>query len=204
MNGGGSRSMKRKIWENTKAIGMAVILALVIRTSVVQAYKIPSGSMIPTLLVGDYLLANKFIYAPKIPFTQKALVTFSKPRRGDIIIFPSPEEPGKDLIKRVVAAEGDVVQAVNKELFINGRPVMEPYAQHGDPLLLPSRDNFGPYVVPPGKVFALGDNRDNSYDSRYWGFVGIETIKGKAFILYWSWDSTTHLPRIGRLGHLIR
>ena len=194
---------QNKIWEYIKAIGTALILALIIRTSVVQAYKIPSGSMIPTLLIGDYLLANKFIYGPKIPFIDKRLFVLTKPQKGDIIIFPSPEDPSKDLIKRVVAVEGDVIEERDKQIFINGKPIDEPYIQHTDSFLSGLRDNFSPYLVPKGKIFVMGDNRDQSYDSRYWGCVDIKDIKGKALILYWSWDNAKHFPRFNRIGHLI-
>lgn len=194
---------KNAIWEFTKAIVTAVILAFVIRATVVQAYKIPSGSMIPTLLVGDHLLANKFIYGEKIPLLNKKLLVFRKPRRGDIVIFPCPVDPGKNFIKRVIAIEGDTVEERNKQLFINGRPLDEPYAQHTDHLLLLQRDNFGPYLVPHNKVFVMGDNRDHSYDSRYWGYVDINDIKGEAFIVYWSWDTLKNFPRLQRMGRLI-
>jgi signal peptidase I len=195
---------KNKIWEYTKSIGIALLLALIIRTSVVQAYKIPSGSMIPTLLIGDYLLANKFIYGPKIPLVGGKLFTLEEPQKGDIVIFPSPEDPGKDLIKRVVAVEGDVIEERNKQIFINGSPSVEPYTQHIDNFLSEERDNFNPYVVPKNKMFVMGDNRDQSYDSRFWGCVDIKDVKGKAFILYWSWDSARHLPRFNRIGHLVK
>ncbi len=200
----GLGKMKRdKIWEYTKAIGMAVILSLVIRTSIVQAYRIPSGSMIPTLLVGDHLLANKFIYGIKVPLIEKKFLMAS-PKKGDIVIFPSPEEPDKDLIKRVVAVGGDTIEERDKHLFINGKPAEEPYVQHTDRLLSERRDNFGPIVVPEGKLFAMGDNRDESYDSRFWGFVDSSAIKGKAFIIYWSWDRDRKFPRLGRFAHVIK
>jgi signal peptidase I len=195
---------QNKIWEYIKSIGIALVLALIIRSSVVQAYKIPSGSMIPTLLIGDYLLANKFIYGPKIPFIDRKLFILEKPQKGDIIIFPSPEDSGKDLIKRVIAVEGDVIEERDKQIFINGKPMDEPYTQHIDNFLSDQRDNFSPYVVPRNKMFVMGDNRDQSYDSRFWGCVDIKDIKGKAFILYWSWDSARHLPRFNRIGHLIK
>jgi signal peptidase I len=197
--------MKRdKIWEYTKAIGMAIVLSLIIRTSIVQAYRIPSGSMIPTLLVGDHLLANKFIYGIKIPFLDKKFLTIEKPQKGDIIIFPSPEDPGKDLIKRVVAVEGDLIEERDKQIFVNGKLSNESYVQHTDNFLSDRRDNFGPRLVPKGKVFVMGDNRDESYDSRYWGYVDIKNVKGKALIVYWSWDRERKLPRFDRLAHLIR
>jgi signal peptidase I len=195
---------QKRIWEYIRVIGTSFILFLIIRTSIVQAYKIPTGSMIPTLLIGDHLLANKFIYGPQIPFINKRLFDLAKPRRGDIVIFPSPEDPGKDLIKRVVAVEGDMIEERDKQIFINGKPTDELYAQHTDTSLLDPRDNFRPYLVPMGKLFVMGDNRDQSYDSRFWGCVDTRDIKGKAFILYWSWDSERHLPRFNRIGHVIR
>jgi len=195
---------QKRIWEYIRIIGTSFIFFLIIRTSIVQAYKIPSGSMIPTLLIGDHLIANKFIYGPQIPFINKRLFNLAKPRRGDIVIFPSPEDPGKDLIKRVVAAEGDMIEERDKQIFINGKPTDELYAQHTDTSLLDPRDNFRPYLVPKGKLFVMGDNRDQSYDSRFWGCVDTKDIKGKAFILYWSWDSERHLPRLNRIGHIIR
>ncbi len=194
---------KYAIWEFTKAIVSALILAFVIRATVVQAYKIPSGSMIPTLLIGDHLLANKFIYGEKVPFLNKKLFVFRKPERGDIVIFPCPVDPGKNFIKRVVAVEGDAVEERNKQLFINGNPVSEPYVQYTDNFMSVQRDNFGPYLVPHNKVFVMGDNRDHSYDSRYWGYVDIDNIKGEAFIVYWSWDSAKNFPRLQRTGHLL-
>jgi signal peptidase I len=195
---------QKRIWEYIRVIGSSLVLVLIIRTSIVQAYKIPSGSMIPTLLIGDHLLANKFIYGPTIPFINKRLFELAKPKKGDIIIFPSPEDPDKDLIKRVVAVEGDLIEERDKQIFINGKPMDEPYAQHTDASLLDPRDNFRPYLVPKGKLFVMGDNRDQSYDSRFWGCVDTKHIKGKAFVLYWSWDSERHLPRFNRIGHVIR
>ena len=195
---------QNKTWEFVRAVVTAFVFAFVIRAAVVQAYKIPSGSMIPTLLVGDYLLANKFIYGEKIPFVNKKLFVLQEPEKGDIVIFPCPKEPSKDFIKRVVAVEGDTVEERNKRLFINGTPVGEPFVQHTDHFLLPERDSFGPYVVPSGKVFVMGDNRDNSFDSRYWGYVDINDIKGKAFIIYWSWDKDNFGVRWSRIGELLK
>ena len=193
-----------RIWEYIRVIGTALVLALMIRTSVVQAYKIPSGSMIPTLLVGDYLIANKFIYGIRIPLIDKRLIDLGKPKKGDIVIFPSPEDPSKDLIKRVIAVGGDLIEERNKQLLINGKLVEEPYVQHTDRFLVDNRDNLGPYLVPKDKIFVMGDNRDLSYDSRFWGYVDIKNVKGKAFLLYWSWDSEEHFPRFKRIGHLIK
>ncbi|MFZ3121756.1 MAG: signal peptidase I [Thermodesulfovibrionales bacterium] len=198
---------KKIIWEYAKAIITALILAMLIRTYIIQAFKIPSGSMIPTLLVGDHILVNKFLYGTKIPFSGKRVFMFKKPERGDIIVFKYPENPDKDFIKRVVAAEGDVIESKNKMIHVNGNKVNEPYAQHTDssmrPMGIEPRDNFGPVIVPKNKYFVMGDNRDQSYDSRYWGYVDIKDVKGKALILYWSWDSEKNWGRFGRIGSLI-
>lgn len=202
------KTKKEILWEYTKAIVTALLLALFIRAYFVQAFKIPSGSMIPTLLIGDHILVNKFIYGTKLPFSDKRILVFRKPKRGDIIVFKYPENPSRDFIKRVIAIEGDVIESRNKVIYVNGQPVQEPYIQHTDNSTRPGgiepRDNFGPYIVPKGKYFMMGDNRDQSYDSRYWGYVDIKEIKGKAMIIYWSWDSKRHLPRIERIGRLIK
>jgi signal peptidase I len=200
------KNKKKLFREYLEAIITALLLALIIRTFVVQAFKIPSGSMIPTLLVGDHILVNKFIYGTEIPFTDKKILIFRKPQREDIIVFKYPENPKKDFIKRVVAIEGDVIQQKNKVIYLNGKRVMEPYAFHFDKYVRPDgfdpRDNFNPLVIPKGKVFVMGDNRDQSYDSRYWGFVDLEDVRGKALIIYWSWDPDKWL-RFNRIGRLI-
>ncbi len=201
------KSKKRVIWEYTEAIITALILALFIRAYVVQAFKIPTGSMKPTLLVGDHILVNKFIYGIKLPFSDKKFLVLKKPERGDIIVFKYPEDPKRDFIKRIVAVEGDVIESRDKIIYINGKRVEEPYVRHTDRSISPGRveprDNFGPYLVPKGKYFVMGDNRDQSYDSRYWGYVDASDIKGKAFIIYWSWDSKKHLPRLSRIARLV-
>lgn len=197
----------QKVWEYTKAIILALILALLIRTFIVQAFKIPSGSMIPTLLIGDHLLVNKFIYGTVIPFTDKRVLVLERPRRGDIIVFKFPEDPDRDFIKRIVAGPGDTVELRQKQLYVNDQAVDEPYAQYIEKRYNSSsdpRDNFGPYLVPEGKYFVMGDNRDQSYDSRYWGYVDMKDIKGKALIIYWSWDSKRSFPRFDRIGQLIK
>ncbi len=201
--------MKRqsKLWEYTKAIGTALILALIIRAYVIQAFKIPSGSMLQTLLIGDHILVNKFIYGTKIPFSDKRILVLKKPQRGDIVVFKYPEDPDRDFIKRIIAVEGDIIESRNRVVFVNGVRLEEPYVQHTDnsPKAggIEPRDNFGPYLIPQNKYFVMGDNRDQSYDSRYWGYVDIKDIKGKAFIIYWSWDSIKKFPRIQRIGKLI-
>lgn len=196
------------IWEYAKAIITALVLALFIRAYFVQAFKIPSGSMIPTLLIGDHILVNKFIYGTKIPFSDKRILVIKKPRKGDIIVFQYPEDPDRDFIKRVIAVEGDVIESRDKIIYVNGEAVKEPFIQHTDSSLKPGglepRDNFGPYIVPKDKYFMMGDNRDQSYDSRFWGYVDMKYIRGEALIIYWSWDSTKTLPRIGRMGHLVK
>ncbi len=193
---------KRKsvIREYAEAIAIAVVLALFIRTFVVQAFKIPSGSMKPTLLIGDHILVNKFIYGIKIPFTEKTLVSLRQPKRGDVIVFKYPLDTKKDYIKRVIGLPGDRVELSNKELVINGQKVEDPrakYSLHGN------LRNFGPVSVPDHHLFVMGDNRDESSDSRVWGFVPISYLKGKAFLIYWSWDSRKFGLRWSRLGDIV-
>ena len=199
------KSKKKLLLEYVEAIVTALILALIIRAYVVQAFKIPSGSMISTLLIGDHILVNKFIYGTKIPFTDKRIINLKRPERGDIIVFEYPENPEKDFIKRVVATEGDMLEEKDKVVYLNGKVVREPFAHHFDKEIKPRsdpRDNFGPVIVPKDKVFVMGDNRDQSYDSRYWGFVDLKAIKGKALIIYWSWDPD-NFARFRRIGRLI-
>jgi signal peptidase I len=201
------KKRKSTFREYAEAIVVALVLALLIRTFVVQAFKIPSGSMEPTLEIGDHILVNKFIYGIKIPFTHLSFGAWEQPKRGDVIVFIYPLEPEKDFIKRVVGVPGDTVKIVNKKLLINGAEAQDPHAVYKEDTLLPGdtqkRDNFGPITVPPGKIFVLGDNRDRSLDSRFWGFVPQEDVKGKAFIIYWSWDRQETNVRWKRLGRLI-
>jgi signal peptidase I len=202
------KKRKSTFREYAEAIVVALVLALIIRTFVVQAFKIPSGSMEPTLEIGDHILVNKFLYGTKIPFTSINLLPWKDPERGDVIVFIYPLEPEKDFIKRVIAVAGDTVRIVNKKVYINGVEVPDPHAVYKDDTILPGdaqkRDNFGPVTVPPGKLFVLGDNRDRSLDSRFWGYVPLGDVKGKAFIIYWSWDRQETTVRWNRLGHLIR
>ena len=206
---------KSVVREYIEAIVVAVALALVIRQFVVQAFRIPSGSMEDTLLVGDFLLANKFIYGPKIPFTDIRLPGIRRPKTGDIIIFRYPRNPRKDFIKRVIATEGQRVKIKDKAVYVDGEPLpFPPKSKFTDRRILPRemshRDNYGPIVVPENALFVMGDNRDNSQDGRYWGFVPMKNVKGKAMILYWSWNRKVpiwdifHKVRWGRLAHLIR
>lgn len=182
--------MSKPVWrEYMEAILIAFILAMFIRGFLIQAYKIPSGSMLNTLLIGDRLLVNKFIYGVKIPFTEKTLFNVTDPKNGDVIVFAYPEDPSIDYIKRIVGTPGDVIEMRDKELYRNGEKLTEPYVRHSDRYINPARDNFDPITVPAGHYFALGDNRDDSKDSRYWGFVRREAIRGKAWRIYWSWGS---------------
>lgn len=195
---------KKPLWrEYLEALVIALVLALVIRTFVVQAFKIPSESMLQTLLVGDHLLASKFAYGVKIPFTDKYLYKGDDPKRGDIIIFQYPNDPSVDYIKRVIGVPGDVIEMRDKQLYRNGQPVKESYIRHTDPAgIEPFRDNYAPVTVPEGKYFVMGDNRDNSLDSRFWGFVDRSAIRAKAWRIYWSWGGLDDI-RWGRIGSKI-
>lgn len=199
---------KGALRENVEAILVAVVLALFIRTFIVQAFKIPSGSMLHTLEIGDHILVNKFIYGVKIPFTGKTLIPVKEPKRGDIIVFRYPKDPSKDYIKRVIGVAGDTIEVRRKQLFVNGKPARYEQAIHVDPRILPAvdapRDFFGPIKVPERSLFVMGDNRDQSSDSRFWGFVDLDEVKGKAFIIYWSWNKKEFGVRWDRLGNLIK
>lgn len=207
---------KSQIREFGEAIVIAIILALFIRAFVVQAFKIPSGSMKPTLLIGDHILVNKFIYGIRLPIVNKEIIHIRDPQRQDVIVFQYPVDPSKDFIKRVIGLPGDTVQVIDKKVYVNNQPLVEPYAVHSDGKILPAsaspRDNMGPVVVPPNSLFVMGDNRDESYDSRFWKFVDMNDLRGEAFIIYWSWnqegelsmassDSYVRWNRIGKLLH---
>ncbi len=204
------KKKKSSLRENIEAVIIAVVIAMFIRTFIVQAFKIPSGSMLETLQIGDHILVNKFIYGVKIPFTDgKVLVSFKEPKKGDIVVFKYPEDPSKDFIKRVVATGGDTVQIVDKKLYVNEKPVKgEAYASyksnHIYSGMVSPRDNLIKIEVPENKLFVMGDNRDNSHDSRFWGFVDLKAIKGKAFIIYWSWNKSDFGVRWRRIGDILR
>ena len=202
------KKIKSGLRENIEAIAVAVVLALFIRTFVVQAFKIPSGSMKPTLLIGDHILVNKFIYGIKIPFWGQTIISVKKPGRGDIVVFKFPEDPSKDFIKRVIGIAGDVVEIRNKQLYVNQERMEPHFGVYLDPSIISGsiqpRDNFGPVTVPADSLFVMGDNRDHSYDSRFWGFVRLSALKGKAFIIYWSWDKDNFGVRWSRLGDLLK
>lgn len=193
--------------EYAEAIIMALILALFIRTFIVQAFKIPSGSMIPTLEIGDHILVNKLSYGLRLPFLERYLMQYGTPGRGDVVVFIYPEDRSKDFIKRVIAVGGDSVEVRAKKIFINGKPSDDPHAHFAgyDPLAggAGSGDDYGPKTVPQNSIFVMGDNRDRSYDSRFWGFVDLNDVRGKAFLIYWSWDGNDRWVRWERLGNLI-
>ncbi|PID78306.1 MAG: signal peptidase I [Deltaproteobacteria bacterium] len=202
-----SQDKKKKgvIQENVEAILFALVLALLIRAFIIQAYKIPSGSMEDTLLVGDHLLVSKFIYGVRMPFTNKTIIPFSKPKRGDIVVFKAPVKPPKDFIKRVIGLPGDKIEVRNKNLYINGKRYKnEPYIKHTDKNMYPARDDFGPVIVPENSYFMMGDNRDNSTDSRFIGFIPYSMLRGKALLVYWSWKGDSFGVRWSRIGHLLK
>jgi signal peptidase I len=192
------------LWDNVKQFLIAIVLALIIKTSVVEAYKIPTSSMEDTLLVGDFLLANKFIYGARVPIVSWRLPAIHEPQRGDVVIFVWPGDMVTKYIKRCVGVPGDTIVVRDKALFVNSRPFPNPeYSKfiqvggNGSPVIEPrgpggqnSRDNFGPYVVPAKNYFMMGDNRDNSYDSRFWGAVNQDLILGEAILIHWSWDDS--------------
>ena len=201
--------------EYTEAILIALLLALLIRTFIIQAFKIPSGSMENTLLIGDHILVSKFSYGThipnEIPFLDIKLfddiVLFSKvPQRGDIIVFKFPKDERRDFIKRVIGLPGDFLEVRRQKIYINKKLFEDTHARHTDPAsndsLVP-RDDFGPVLVPEGYVFVMGDNRENSQDSRYWGFLNIKKIRGKALMIYWSWDRIDNWVRFERFGKIL-
>jgi signal peptidase I len=210
--------------EWTEAIVIAFILAIVLRTFLIQAYKIPSGSMEPTLAIGDHIMVNKIRYGLRMPdslfgLTPLAgeipyghyLVHFASVRRGDVVVFVFPLDPTKDFIKRVVGVAGDTVQVKNGRVFLNGTPMPDPHAHFeiapGDRSQYSPRDNYGPTTVPAGEFLMMGDNRDRSYDSRFWGFVKLDQVEGRAMFIYWSWgtDSQSLLGiRWSRFGKAVR
>ena len=217
---------KSIIREYSEAIIVALLLAFAIRVFVVQAFKIPSGSMIPTLQIGDHILVSKLSYGLQWPadcklqwnfppvncYTSKTVIEFGKPQRGDIIVFRFPEDEEKDFIKRIVGTPGDSVQVRNKRVLVNGEPLDDKaFTQRIDPGIIDGtinpRDNFGPVTVPEGSYFVMGDNRDQSLDSRFWGYVREEKIRGKAFRIYWSWSgqgSWAEWVRWDRFGKAIQ
>jgi signal peptidase I len=206
-NSAPKRKMKSKIQEYIEAIIIAILIAVFIRTFIIQAFKIPSRSMVPTLVVGDHLLVNKFLYGVKIPYFRKTIIPVTNPERGDIVVFIYPNDRSKDFIKRVIGISGDTIEIRNKKIFLNGKEYTDSFGIYSDSVIYPGtmqpRDNFGPVTVPAESLFVMGDNRDESADSRYWGFVDLKDVEGKAFIIYWSWNSEDNSLRWRRLGNLL-
>lgn len=201
---------KKFVREYLEPIVIAVLIALFIRTFVVQAFKIPSSSMEPTLQVGDYILVNKFIYGIRVPYTNTKFFPFKNPQRGDIIVFIYPKDRSKDFIKRVIGTEGEKVEIIHNKIYINDRVIQDSWGHFEKSdwtKYLQAIDKFGPVVVPKDSLFVMGDNRDNSQDSRFWGFVNVSAVKGEAFIIYFSWNQMAQdlLEKIrwARLGKLI-
>jgi signal peptidase I len=193
-----SEFKKSTLREYFESIVVAVILALFIRTFVVQAFKIPTGSMEENLLIGDHLLVNKFVFGPTASSVEAGLLPVADLERGDVVVFKYPVEPDRDFIKRVIGLPGETIEVRERKVYVDGKPLDEPYAHY----LLPAsagdfhevtsfdvRERYGPVTVPPDQFFVMGDNRDNSQDSRYWGFLPRELVKGKALLIYWSYES---------------
>jgi signal peptidase I len=213
------------MWEWAKSFLIAVALFLVIRTFLVEAFKIPTGSMERTLQVGDFLLVNKAVYGAEIPFTGVRLPAIEEPRRGDVVVFEFPVDPTKNFVKRLIGLPGDTLEMRDGSVILNGKPLPEPYVVHSSPQedpatddfgwqrnylvrraeayagYHPSRNTWGPLIVPRGKYFVLGDNRDNSYDSRYWGFVPDSLVKGRPLVIYYSYEreATNRIPWLTRI-----
>lgn len=230
----GAMSTGRWMWEGLKAVSTAIVLFLLIRTFLVEAFKIPTGSMENTLLVGDFLLVNKAVYGAEIPIAEARLPGFAAPTREDVVVFLPPHDPTKNYVKRIVGLPGDTLEMRGKVLYLNGERQPEPFVRHVDRFTdpfdsrmlwqldhlvggiepayyEPSRDTWGPIVIPPGKYFALGDNRDNSEDSRYWGFLDAANIKGRPMFVYYSFVRNPLQPfswltevRWSRIGDVIR
>jgi signal peptidase I len=195
-----AESFKKSIVrEYFESIVIAVILALFIRTFVVQAFKIPTGSMEENLLIGDHLLVNKFVFGPTASRLERAVLPIGRLERGDVVVFKYPVEPERDFIKRVVGLPGETIEVKEKKVYINGKPFEESYVHFLAPPTAQSelhevtsfdvRERYGPVTVPPNQYFVMGDNRDNSQDSRYWGFLPRENVKGKALVIYWSYEA---------------
>ena len=215
---------KSVLREYFESLVIAVVLALFIRTFVVQAFKIPTGSMEPNLLIGDHLLVNKLVFGPHSSGAERTLLPMKDLVRGNVIVFKYPEDPERDFIKRVIGLPGEQIEVRHKRVYVNGRLLDEPYAHYiEEPPVVPAeiesgpdqqdlagdpRENYGPVTVPPKHYFVMGDNRDNSQDSRYWGFLPRDYVKGKALVIYWSYEAETGNVVTGtrwrRLLHQVR
>jgi len=207
-----TRSFKKStIREYFESIVIAVILALFVRTWVVQAFKIPTGSMENNLLIGDHLLVNKFVFGPEPSAVGRAVLPVRPIRRSDIVVFKYPDEPERDFIKRVIGLPGETIELRDKKVFVDGQPLDEPYvhfleASHRAAEVTSSdvRERYGPVTIPEGQYFVMGDNRDNSQDSRYWGFLPRHYIKGKALVIYWSYDAGREEPSEAGIGATVK
>lgn len=203
---------KSRTREYVESLIIAALIAFLVRGFIVQAFKIPSSSMEQTLLIGDHLLVNRLSYVMKIPFTDVVLFRLGNPERGDVIVFRYPADRSKDFIKRVVAKQGDVVEIRDKVVFVNGKESRNPHARFAEETIMPAqfsrRDNMPPLTVPKDSYFVMGDNRDRSLDSRFWGFVQQNDLVGRALIIYFSWDaeadSVLNHVRWNRIGKLIK
>lgn len=205
-------SKNRFIKEYLEPILIAILIALFIRAFVVQAFKIPSSSMEPTLLVGDHILVSKFIYGIRIPFTDIKFFQYKKPQRGEVIVFIFPKDRSKDFIKRVIGTEGEKVEVIRNKIYINDKLIDDPWGFYADKnewmRYFQTTEKYGPKIIPKDSLFVMGDNRDNSQDSRFWDFVPVKDVKGKAFTIYFSWNGNAEdllgKVRWPRFGKLIR
>ncbi len=206
------RKTKSKTREYIESLIIAALIAFFVRSFFIQAFKIPSSSMEPTLLIGDHLLVNRLSYVVKVPFTDIVIFELDKPNQGDVIVFRYPVDRSKDFIKRVIAGEGDTLEIKDKIIYVNGKKIQDPWGFRSNepsvPGFLSPKDNLQPVKVPKDSYFVMGDNRDRSLDSRFWGFVRKEDLVGKAFVLYFSWeknpDDPLHYVRWSRIGRMIR
>lgn len=208
----GATFKKSTVREYFESIVIAVILALFVRTWVFQAFKIPTGSMENNLLIGDHLVVNKMVFAPTLTTLERAVLPMGSIERGDVVVFKYPEDPERDFIKRVIGLPGDSLEVRRKIVYINGMPLKEPYVhfleaatpEGHEVTSFDVRENYGPVTVPPGNYFMMGDNRDNSQDSRYWGFLPAHYVKGKALMVYWSYEAGRDDYREEGLGATVR
>ncbi len=194
------QSISSGTWELIKTLGPAILIALAVRSSVVQAFWVPSGSMEPTIQIGDHIFVNKLAYTIRFPLTDIALTEIESPKRGEVVVFVRPDQPETDLIKRVIAVGGDTVEIRKRKLYINGEEAEDPHAHFAERAPHHQRNNRRPLTVPPGKFFVMGDNRDRSLDSRFWGFADITDVKGRATFVYWSRDSQKCWNRVKNDG----
>ncbi len=205
---------KSTLREYFESIVIAVILALFVRTWIFQAFKIPTGSMEQNLLIGDHLLVNKFVYAPTATWLERRLLPVADIKRGDVVVFKYPEDPERDFIKRVIGLPGETLEVREKRVYINGRRLDEPYvfyleppgrlSAHHETTAFDLREQYGPVTVPPDSYFMMGDNRDNSQDSRYWGVLPRAYVKGKALVVYWSYDAEREEPAAPGVAGTVR